>query len=79
VLAGSPISGDLQAHLAVALVAEQPPSSTPTSLLVRTRRGTTARPTASFSVARKRKSYWVEPSVGTGRLQICAIPTTGGE
>ena len=30
------ICGDLQAHLAVARVAEQPPSSTPTSLLAGT-------------------------------------------
>ncbi len=37
VLAGDPIRGDLQAHLALAGVAKQPPSSTPTWLLVRTR------------------------------------------
>jgi hypothetical protein len=35
VLAGGPTRGDPQAHLALAHVAEQPPSSTPTSLLVR--------------------------------------------
>lgn len=34
VLALGLIRGDVQAHLAVARVAEQPPSSTPTSLLV---------------------------------------------
>src|SRR5262249_33251901 len=36
VLAGSLIRGDLQAHLAVARVAEQSPPSTATLLLVRT-------------------------------------------
>src|SRR5437762_477435 len=39
VVAPGLIRGDVQAHLAVARVAEQPPSSTPTSLLVRTSRG----------------------------------------
>jgi hypothetical protein len=37
-LAGGPIRRALQAHLAVARVAEQPPASTPTSLPERTRR-----------------------------------------
>jgi hypothetical protein len=36
VLAGGPIRGVLQAHLAVARVAKQPPASTPASLLDRT-------------------------------------------
>jgi hypothetical protein len=38
-LAGSPIRGDLQAHLALARVAEQPRTSTPASLLDGTRTG----------------------------------------
>jgi len=67
VLAADPSRGDQQAHLTVARVAEQPPASTPTSLLVRTRRATTARPAARFSCARKRKSFSAETSVGADR------------
>jgi hypothetical protein len=33
------LRGEMRAHLALARVAEQPPSSTPTSLLVRTKSG----------------------------------------
>jgi hypothetical protein len=39
VLAAGLIRDDLQAHLALARVGEQPPSSTPTSLPVRTNLG----------------------------------------
>jgi hypothetical protein len=53
VLAAGQTRGDLQAHLALARVAEQPPSSTPTSLLVRAR--TSTRPKRSRLPHRQRE------------------------
>ena len=49
VLAAGVIRDDLQAHLALARVGEQPPSSTPTSLPVRTSSTTLGRPTGGRS------------------------------
>jgi len=48
VLAAGLIRDDPQAHLALARVGEQPPSSTPTSLPVRTRRECAPTPNAGF-------------------------------
>ena len=66
-LAAGLIREDLQAQLALARVGEQPPSSTPTQLLVRTRRATPTRSCASFSSARKQKPYSAESSADAAR------------
>ena len=52
VLAAGLIRDDLQAHLALARVGEQPPSSTPTSLPVRTKRSSAYRGSDEMSAPR---------------------------
>ena len=56
VLAAGLIRDDLQAHLALARVGEQPPSSTPTSLPVRTTRGSAGR--SCRILATQKRARW---------------------
>ncbi len=84
VLAGSPIHGDLQAHLAVARVAEQPPASTAASLMLGTkgsRLGTAlprpARDCSVSSIGEEIGVLWLVPArTMRATAAECLLPVT---
>lgn len=69
-LAAGLIRGNLQAHLPVARVAEQPPSSTPTSLLVRTTRSSPALDYRNLEMRKYDRQRWA--------LSVLSILSPGG-